>query len=261
MKGNYKEVEAKKYLGQHFLKDENVCKSIANTVDDFESVSKVVEVGPGMGAITKYLIKKEHPFSVIEVDGESITYLRENYPELDVVDFNFLKLDLGTLNDNNPFSLIGNFPYFISAQILTKIFDNRSLVSDVVGMFQKEVVEKVMAKPGKKNYGIISVLLQAFYDMEYLFTVDPKSFDPPPNVQSGVIKMTRNSVIELPIEIGTFKQVVKLGFNKRRKTLRNSLKSILPDEIRDEEIFSKRPEQLEVQEFIEIGIMIEKNRD
>ena len=128
-------------------------------------------------------------------------------------------------------------------------------------MFQKEVVEKVMAKPGKKNYGIISVLLQAFYDMEYLFTVDPKSFDPPPNVQSGVIKMTRNSVIELPIEIGTFKQVVKLGFNQRRKTLRNSLKSILPDEIRDEEIFSKRPEQLEVQEFIEIGIMIEKHRD
>jgi 16S rRNA (adenine1518-N6/adenine1519-N6)-dimethyltransferase len=260
MKGNYREVEAKKYLGQHFLKDENVCKSIANTVDDFLTVSKLVEVGPGMGAITKYLIDKKHPFSVIEVDGESITYLHENYPDLDVVDFNFLKLDLATLNEEKPFSLIGNFPYFISAQILTKIFDNRDLISDVVGMLQKEVVEKVMAKPGKKNYGIISVLLQAFYDMEYLFTVDEKAFDPPPNVKSGVIKMKRNSVLELPIEISTFKQVVKLGFNKRRKTLRNSLKSILPEEIRDEEIFSKRPEQLEVQEFIEIGIMIEKNR-
>lgn len=261
MKGNQREVEAKKYLGQHFLKDENVCKSIANTVDDFENISKVVEVGPGMGAITKYLIKKKHPFSVIEVDGDSITYLHENYPELDVVDFNFLKLDLGTLNDNNPFSLIGNFPYFISAQILTKIFDNKFLINDVVGMFQKEVVEKVMAKPGKKNYGIISVLLQAYFDMEYLFTVDEKAFDPPPNVQSGVIKMTRNSVVELPIEESTFKQVVKLGFNQRRKTLRNSLKSILPEEIRDKEIFAKRPEQLEVQEFIEIGIMIEKNKD
>lgn len=261
MKGNNREVEAKKYLGQHFLKDENVCITIANTVDDFENVSKVVEVGPGMGAITKYLIDKKHPFSVIEVDGESITYLRENYPELDIVDFNFLKLDLATLNEGKEFSLIGNFPYFISAQILTKIFDNRDLVSDVVGMFQKEVVEKVMAKPGKKNYGIISVLLQAFYNMEYLFTVDEKSFDPPPNVKSGVIKMTRNSIVELPIEIGTFKQLVKLGFNQRRKTLRNSLKSILPDVIRDEEIFAKRPEQLEVHEFIEIGEMIEKHRD
>ncbi|MEN8927703.1 MAG: 16S rRNA (adenine(1518)-N(6)/adenine(1519)-N(6))-dimethyltransferase RsmA [Flavobacteriales bacterium] len=261
MKGNYREVEAKKYLGQHFLKDENVCKSIANSVDDFENVSKVVEVGPGMGAITKYLIEKNYPFSVIEVDGESITYLRENYPELDIVDFNFLKLDLTTLNGGNSFSLIGNFPYFISAQILTKIFDNRILVTDVVGMFQKEVVEKVMAKPGKKNYGIISVLLQAFYDMEYLFTVDEKAFDPPPNVQSAVIKMTKKKGVELPIEISTFKQVVKLGFNQRRKTLRNSLKSILTEEIRNEEIFTKRPEQLEVQEFIEIGKMIEKHKD
>ncbi len=252
-------VQAKKYLGQHFLKDETVCQHIACAMDDnAEEQEKVIEVGPGMGAITKYLMKKYNNLSVVEVDGDSITFLSENYPELDIVDYDFLKLDLSTLNEGRSFKIFGNFPYFISAQILNKIFENKELVSEVVGMFQKEVSEKVNALPGNKNYGIISVFIQAFYSVDYLFTVPEGAFDPPPKVKSGVIRLIRKKDFDLGISMSTFKQVVKLGFNQRRKTLRNSLKSVLPDTLKEEEIFNKRPEQLSVNEFIEICKMIEK---
>ena len=254
-------VEAKKYLGQHFLKDEIICHDIASAMDDsIEETEKVIEVGPGMGAITKYLMKKFENFSVVEVDGDSISFLSKNYPELDIVDYDFLKLDLSSLNKGKSFKIFGNFPYFISAQILNKIFENKELVSEVVGMFQKEVSEKVDASPGNKNYGIISVFIQAFYSVEYLFTVPEGAFDPPPKVKSGVIRLTRKQDLEIGVSMSTFKQVVKLGFNQRRKTLRNSLKSILPDALKGEEIFNKRPEQLSVGEFIGIGKMIEKHQ-
>ena len=249
-------VKAKKYLGQHFLKNEEVCQAIADGMTGHNEYDKLVEIGPGTGAITKYLFDKDYKLSVVEVDGESITYLREKYPELDIVDFDFLRLDLTTLNDGKPFGLFGNFPYFISTQILFKIYENKELVSESVGMFQKEVAERTAAKPGSKTYGIISVLLQAFYDIEYLFTVDEDAFIPPPKVKSGVIRLKRNNVKSLDCDEKLFKQVVKLGFNQRRKTLRNSLKSVLPEEVRQEEIFNKRPEQLGVQEFIEICKLI-----
>ena len=253
-------VKAKKYLGQHFLRDENVCKAIADGMTGHLDYDKLIEIGPGTGAITKYLFEKDYKLSVVEVDGESITYLRETYPELDIVDYDFLKLDLTTLNEGKSFGLFGNFPYFISTQILFKIYENKELVDESVGMFQKEVAERTAAKPGSKTYGIISVLLQAFYDIEYLFTVEPEAFDPPPKVKSGVIRLKRNEVKSLDCDEKLFKQVVKLGFNQRRKTLRNSLKSLLPDEVRDEEMFSKRPEQLSVAQFVEICQMIEKYR-
>ena len=249
-------VKAKKYLGQHFLKNEEVCQAIAEGMTGHLDYDKLVEIGPGTGAITKYLFDKDYKLSVVEVDGESITYLREKYPELDIVDFDFLRLDLATLNDGKPFGLFGNFPYFISTQILFKIYENKELVSESVGMFQKEVAERTAAKPGSKTYGIISVLLQAFYDIEYLFTVDEDAFIPPPKVKSGVIRLKRNNVKSLDCDEKLFKQVVKLGFNQRRKTLRNSLKSVLPEEVRQEEIFNKRPEQLGVQEFVEICKLI-----
>lgn len=253
-------VQAKKYLGQHFLKDEAVCQQISEAMEGARQEEKIVEVGPGMGAITKYLIEKYKNLSVVEVDGESITYLTKTYPELDIVDFDFLKLDLTSLNNGESFKIFGNFPYFISAQILNKIFENKHLVSEVVGMFQKEVSEKVNATPGNKNYGIISVLIQAFYDVEYLFTVPEGAFDPPPKVKSGVVKLVRKDNQELGISLSTFKQVVKLGFNQRRKTLRNSLKSILPDAVKEEVVLNKRPEQLSVNEFVEIGKMIDNNK-
>ncbi len=253
-------VEAKKYLGQHFLKDEEVCLAIADGMPEAKTEEKIIEIGPGMGAITKYLMKRFPNLSVVEVDGDSITYLSQTYSELDIVDYDFLKLDLNKLNEGNPFKIFGNFPYFISSQILTKIFENKQLISEVVGMFQKEVSEKVNAQPGNKNYGIISVFIQAFYSVEYLFTVPEGAFDPPPKVKSGVIHLKRNAVESLGIRDSTFKQVVKLGFNQRRKTLRNSLKSILPEAVREEAILTKRPEQLAVKEFIEIGKMIESNQ-
>ena len=253
-------VQAKKYLGQHFLIDELVCQQIAKAMEGAGQEEKIVEVGPGMGAITKYLIEKYKNLSVVEVDGDSITYLSHIYSDLDIIDFDFLKLDLTSLNNGESFKIFGNFPYFISAQILNKIFENKHLVSEVVGMFQKEVSEKVNACPGNKNYGIISVLIQAFYEVEYLFTVPEGAFDPPPKVKSGIIKLVRKENQELGISLSTFKQVVKLGFNQRRKTLRNSLKSILPDAVKEEVILNKRPEQLSVLEFVEIGKMIENNK-
>lgn len=252
-------VRAKKHLGQHFLKDESIAEQIASSLTE-NSPKTVLEIGPGMGVLTKYLIKNEaYDVHAVELDRDSVKYLESKFPELHgkIIQGDFLKLALDQHFDDQ-FSIIGNFPYNISSQILFKIIDYKELVPEMVGMFQKEVAERVAAKHGSKTYGIISVLLQAYYDIEYLFTVHEDVFDPPPKVKSGVIRITRKDNLELPCDPKLFKRVVKTGFNQRRKTLSNSLKSILLDLKPENEIFRKRPEQLSVQEFFELTNLVEE---
>lgn len=245
------EVRAKKYLGQHFLKDENIAAQIADSLTGL--VPHVLEIGPGMGVMTKYLLDKpELDFHAIEIDRESVDYLHSHYPSLHVIEGDFLQLDLSTLFPN-PFAVIGNFPYNISSQILFRVFDNRNRIPELVGMFQKEVAERVCAAPGSKTYGILSVLLSAFYDIEYLFTVHEHVFNPPPKVKSAVIRMRRNSVANLDCDEQLFTKVVKIGFNQRRKTLRNALKQLsLPLDGIDPSLLSLRAEQLSVADFVAI---------
>ena len=245
------EVRAKKALGQHFLKDENIALQIADSLTGL--TPHVLEIGPGMGVLTKYLYNRENiDFHAIEIDTESVEYLHAHYPSLHVIEGDFLALDLSTLFAE-PFAVIGNFPYNISSQILFKVFDNRNCIPEVVGMFQKEVAERVAAKPGSKTYGILSVLLSAFYNIEYLFTVHEHVFNPPPKVKSAVIRLQRNDVTSLECDEKLFVQVVKAGFNQRRKTLRNALRSAgLPIEAVDESFLGKRAEQLSVDEFIQL---------
>ncbi len=243
------EVRAKKFLGQHFLTDEGIAKRIVDSLSP--EVSRLLEIGPGMGVLTKYLINRaDTDFHVIEIDRESVAYLHDHYPTLDVVEGDFLKQDLSALF-HDTYAIIGNFPYNISSQILFRVFDNRNQVSEVVGMFQKEVAERVAAGPGSKTYGILSVLLSAFYNIEYLFTVQEHVFNPPPKVKSAVIRLKRNDIAELECDERLFVQVVKAGFNQRRKTLRNALRSAnLPVDTVPETILAKRAEQLSVDEFI-----------
>ena len=243
------EVHAKKFLGQHFLKDENIARQIADSLT--ATTPHVLEIGPGMGVLTKYLYNKEGlDFHAIEIDRESVAYLHEHYPTLHVIEGDFLALDLSTLF-SEPFAVIGNFPYNISSQILFKVFDNRNCIPEVVGMFQKEVAERVAAKPGSKTYGILSVLLSAFYNIEYLFTVHENVFNPPPKVKSAVIRMRRNDVTSLECDETLFVKVVKIGFNQRRKTLRNALKQLsLPLDAVPAQLLSLRAEQLSVNDFI-----------
>ena len=250
------EVKAKKFLGQHFLTDESIAERIVESLS--KDTHHLLEIGPGMGVLTKYLINKtDIDFHVVEIDRESVAYLHNHYPTLDVIEGDFLKYDLTTLF-HDTFSIIGNFPYNISSQILFKVFDNRDSVTEVVGMFQKEVAERVAAGPGSKTYGILSVLLSAFYDIEYLFTVHEHVFNPPPKVKSAVIRLRRNDVKSLECEEKLFVQVVKAGFNQRRKTLRNALKQLgMPLEAVNEDILAKRAEQLSVTQFIEITKNIE----
>ncbi len=245
------EVKAKKFLGQHFLTDENIAARIVDSLSP--DTTHILEIGPGMGVLTKYLIARPNTdFHVVEIDRESVAYLHEHYPTLDVIEGDFLRYDLITLFHDS-FSIIGNFPYNISSQILFKVFDNRDSVTEVVGMFQKEVAERVAAGPGSKTYGILSVLLSAFYNIEYLFTVHEHVFSPPPKVKSAVIKLTRNDVKRLECDEKLFVQVVKAGFNQRRKTLRNALRQLnMPIEDIGEEILAKRAEQLSVEQFIDI---------
>jgi 16S rRNA (adenine1518-N6/adenine1519-N6)-dimethyltransferase len=241
-------VKPKKQLGQHFLNDENIAFQI---VDAIQSSNKnVLEIGPGMGVLTKYLLqKKEIRFSVVEIDRESVDYLKKKYPELSIISGDFLQLPLDQMY-TEPFTIIGNFPYNISSQILFKILEHKELCTEMVGMFQKEVAERVASKPGKKQYGILSVLLQAFYDIEYLFTVDEHLFTPPPQVKSAVIRITLNPEKKLSCDPQLFKQVIKTAFNQRRKTLRNSLKSYHFDsDFMENPIFNLRPEQLDVAQF------------
>jgi 16S rRNA (adenine1518-N6/adenine1519-N6)-dimethyltransferase len=252
-------VRAKKHLGQHFLKDLNIANKIATSMGD-QAPKTVLEIGPGMGVLTQFLLKnKELDLHVVEIDRDSVAYLKKNYAALEnkIIEGDFLRMDLASLF-KEPFTVIGNFPYNISSQILFKIIEYRDLVPELVGMFQKEVAERVAAGPGSKTYGVISVLLQAYYTIDYLFTVNPDVFNPPPKVKSGVIRVYRNSREKLPCNEKLFKQIVKAGFNQRRKTLSNSLKSILLNLKPNDEVFRKRPEQLSVQEFIELTLRVEE---
>ncbi len=251
-------VKAKKHLGQHFLTDEQIAADTVDALQMTDQYSKVIEVGPGMGVLTKYLVKrKDLETYIIDIDGESIQFLLENFEELDdsrIIEGDFLRYDLNGIFGENNFAIVGNFPYNISSQILFKAYDNRDKVIEVVGMFQKEVAERIAAPPGSKTYGILSVLLQAYYNIDYLFTVEPDVFDPPPKVQSAVIRLQRNNVKSLDVDEKRFKSIVKIAFNQRRKTLRNSLKQFINEkpEVKENIIFNERPEQLSVAQFIEI---------
>jgi len=247
-------VRAKKHLGQHFLKDENIASKIADSLS-FEGYQNVLEIGPGMGVLTKYLLKKEKTIWVVEIDTESIDYLKSHYLHLTdrIINADFLKMDLASYFNDEPLAIIGNFPYNISSQIVFKAIEFRDLIPEFSGMFQKEVAMRIAAGPGSKTYGIISVLTQAFYDVEYLFTVPPTVFNPPPRVDSGVIRLVRKKDYHLPVDVPFFFRVVKTAFNQRRKTLRNSLKSFqISDKLKEDVIFAQRPEQLSVEQFIEL---------
>lgn len=253
-------VKPKKFLGQHFLKDLGIAKAIADTVDAAPGLP-VLEVGPGMGVLTQFLIPKERKLKVVELDFESVEYLRKNFPQLenDIIEDDFLKMHLENLFEGEPFVLTGNYPYNISSQIFFKMLEHKDQIPCCTGMIQKEVAERLAAKPGNKTYGILSILIQAWYDVEYLFTVHENVFNPPPKVKSAVIRMTRNQTTDLGCNETLFKQVVKTTFNQRRKTLRNSIKPIIGKEspLLALEIMNKRPEQLSVQEFIQLTNQVE----
>jgi 16S rRNA (adenine1518-N6/adenine1519-N6)-dimethyltransferase len=252
------EVRAKKHLGQHFLTDLNIAKRIADSMDT-GNVKNVLEIGPGMGVLTQFLVQQPNlNLKVIELDTESVDYLQKHYPMLEgrIISADFLRFNVTGLFEG-PFTLIGNFPYNISSQILFKMLENRNQIPQLVGMFQKEVAERVAAPPGNKTYGILSVLLQAFYHIEYLFTVHEHVFSPPPKVKSGVIRLIRNTTTNLGCNEALFFRVVKTGFNQRRKTLSNSLKPILGAVKHTDAIFSKRPEQLSVGEFVKLTNLVE----
>ena len=254
-------VKPKKFLGQHFLKDLSIAKDIADTVDSCPSLP-VLEVGPGMGVLTQFLAEKGRKVKVVEVDYESVEYLNENYPQLkdDIIESDFLKMDLNKVFDGSQFVLTGNYPYNISSQIFFKMLDYKDLIPCCTGMIQKEVAERIAAGPGSKTYGILSILIQAWYKVEYLFTVHEHVFNPPPKVKSAVIRMTRNETVDLGCNEKLFKQIVKTTFNQRRKTMRNSISSILDKEnpLSSDPIFNKRPEQLSVQQFIELTNRVEE---
>lgn len=247
-------VKPKKHLGQHFLKDLSAAERIVNLLSLHRGYSKVLEIGPGMGVLTQFLLKKtEYQTSVVEIDTESVTYLKQNYPELShrIFSEDFLKMNLADLkgfDSTEPFAIIGNFPYNISSQIFFKVLEHKDNVAEVVCMLQKEVAKRIASPPGNKDYGILSVFLQAYYDIKYEFTVLPGAFIPPPKVDSGVISLKRNAVEKLDCDERKFFQVVKAGFNQRRKTLRNALKPIGLNF--EHELLNKRAEQLGVAEFI-----------
>lgn len=254
-------VRAKKHLGQHFLRDEAIAERIAGTLS-LEGYSQVLEIGPGMGVLTKFLLQRDLDLVAMDLDAESIVYLRQRFPlenpqipgpkdRLRVIEADFLQYDLTTLFGEEPFAITGNFPYNISSQIVFKMLGHRGQVPEFTGMFQKEVAQRICAGPGSKTYGILSVLVQAHYMAEYLFTVPPGVFDPPPKVDSGVLRLLRRDRQGLECDEKLFVQLVKTAFNQRRKTLRNSLKSIgLSDFLKEDGIFDRRPEQLSVADFV-----------
>ncbi|HBI00429.1 MAG TPA: 16S rRNA (adenine(1518)-N(6)/adenine(1519)-N(6))-dimethyltransferase RsmA [Flavobacterium sp.] len=247
-------VRAKKHLGQHFLNDENIAQKIADSLT-LEGYQNVLEIGPGMGVLTKYLLDKPITTFVIEIDTDSVTYLQNHYPKLDgkIISKDFLKYNLSEVLGAEPFAIIGNFPYNISTQIVFKTLELRHQIPEFSGMFQKEVAERICEKKGTKAYGILSVLTQAFYEAEYLFTVSEHVFTPPPKVKSGVLRLKRKENFQLPCDEKLFFTVVKTAFNQRRKTLRNSLKTYqLSDNLKEDSIFDLRPEQLSVEQFIEL---------
>jgi 16S rRNA (adenine1518-N6/adenine1519-N6)-dimethyltransferase len=249
------DVKPKKHLGQHFLIDEKISERISNAISKSNKIN-LLEIGPGTGALTKFLLHENIDLISYELDVESITYLKNTFPTLIVYNEDILKTDWTKIFKGN-YSVTGNFPYNISSQILFKIYENRTIIDEMVGMFQKEVAERVCSGPGTKKYGILSVLIQAYYDVEYLFTVNEEVFNPPPKVKSGVIKITRNNIIKLDCDEKLFFRVVKAIFNQRRKMARNSLKSLLGDEKIDHVLLTKRPEELSIENFTEITKMIE----
>lgn len=250
-------VKPKKALGQHFLKDLQIARQIAETLDAYKGMP-VLEIGPGMGVLTQFLLDAGHDLTVVELDRESVAYLEKNFPRLEGRIFaeDFLRLDLSRIF-SSPFCVIGNYPYNISSQIFFRVLDYKDSVPCCSGMIQREVALRLASPPGKKDYGILSVLLQAWYNIEYLFTVSENVFDPPPKVKSAVIRMTRNERKSLGCDEALFKRVVKTSFNQRRKTLRNSMKPLLGKEFPHYSlpIFDKRPEQLSVEDFIELTIL------
>jgi len=253
-------VKPKKFLGQHFLKDLDIARRIADTLDDFPD-TPVIEVGPGMGVLTQFLIEKGKVLTVIEIDRDSVPYLNEYYPKLrgHIIEGDFLQMNISAIYPGK-FCVIGNYPYNISSQIFFKVLDYRDQIPCCSGMLQKEVAERIASKPGNKSYGILSVLLQVWYDIEYLFTVNEDVFDPPPKVKSAVIKLVRNERTKMDCNEKLFKTVVKTSFNQRRKTLRNSMKPILgkDNEAYPDAIFDKRPEQLSVEDFVYLTNLTEK---
>ncbi len=254
-----KQVRPKKNLGQHFLTDLNIAKRIADTVDACPDIP-VLEIGPGMGVLTQFLVEKPREVKAVEIDDESVRYLNEKYPKLhdNIIGDDFLKMDLRQVFDGKAFVLTGNYPYDISSQIFFKMLDNKELIPCCTGMIQREVALRIASKPGSRQYGILSVLIQAWYDTEYLFTVDENVFNPPPKVKSAVIRMTRNGVEDLGCDETLFKKVVKTVFNQRRKMLRVSLKPLFNKEMMPSpeffanDMMTKRPEQLAVADFVEL---------
>ena len=253
-------VKAKKHLGQHFLKDLNIAQKIADTLS-FSGYKKVLEIGPGMGVLTQFLLEKKAEIHVIEIDKESVNYLKNHFPKLQdkIISDDFLKFDIVSYF-KEPFAVIGNFPYNISSQIVFKVIELRNFIPEFGGMFQKEVAERICEKAGSKTYDILSVLTQAFYDAEYLFTVSEHVFNPPPKVKSGVLRLVRKSNYQLECDEKLFFNVVKTAFNQRRKTLRNSLKTFqLSEQLKENPIFDKRPEQLSVNQFIELILLLQND--
>lgn len=256
-------VKPKKNLGQHFLTDLSIAKRIADTVDAYPDIP-VLEIGPGMGVLTQYLVEKPRLVKAVEIDSESVVFLYERFPKLqeNIIGEDFLRMDLNTIFDGKPFVLTGNYPYDISSQIFFKMLDNKDLIPCCTGMIQREVALRMAAQPGTKAYGILSVLVQAWYHVEYLFTVDENVFNPPPKVKSAVISMMRNEVTDLGCDEKLFKRLVKTVFNQRRKMLRVSLKQMLnaqkttPDFF-EQDIMTRRPEQLSIPQFLELTNIVE----
>ncbi|WP_314711919.1 16S rRNA (adenine(1518)-N(6)/adenine(1519)-N(6))-dimethyltransferase RsmA [Prevotella pallens] len=257
-----KSVKPKKNLGQHFLTDLNVAKRIADTVDACPNIP-ILEIGPGMGVLTQYLVEKHRDVKAVEIDKESVAYLNEAFPILhdNIVGADFLQMNLEDIFSGKQFVLTGNYPYDISSQIFFKMLDNRDLIPCCTGMIQREVALRIAAQPGNKTYGILSVLIQAWYDVEYLFTVDEDVFNPPPKVKSAVIRMTRNNVSKLNCDEILFKRLVKTVFNQRRKMLRVSLRQMIPNKVHknfyEQDVMTKRPEQLTIAQFVELTNMVE----
>ena len=269
-----KQVRPKKNLGQHFLTDLSIAKAIADTVDACPELP-VLEVGPGMGVMTQYLVEKPRPLKVVEIDRESVAYLKERFNwnvkeergerkeergYSNIISADFLQMDLHTVFDGQPFVLTGNYPYDISSQIFFKMLDNKELIPCCTGMIQREVAQRIASEPGTKAYGILSVLIQAWYNVEYLFTVDEHVFNPPPKVKSAVIRLTRNEVMDLGCDERLFKRLVKTVFNQRRKMLRVSLKQMVPPDSSlftlHSSLLTKRPEQLSIQQFVELTNLV-----
>jgi len=271
-----RQVRPKKNLGQHFLTDLAIARRIADTVDEPYGDLPVLEVGPGMGVMTQYLVQKPRPLKVVEIDRESVEYLKEHFlmfsrneeggtrkDEREIISGDFLRMDLNGVFGGQQFVLTGNYPYDISSQIFFKMLDNKDLIPCCTGMIQHEVAVRMASQPGNKQYGILSVLIQAWYNVEYLFTVEPDVFNPPPKVQSAVIRMTRNEVTDLGCDEALFKRIVKTTFNQRRKMLRVSLRQLLPKDSpifsQHEEFLTLRPEQLSISQFVELTNIVADN--